>query len=61
MIVNTLHMLALFAGLFSLMAGMAFFLVGLMPGRSAAWYVQYAYAAAGFTAAYYLLRYFLTA
>lgn len=49
--------LALLAGLFCLMSGVAFFLVGVMPVRSAPWYVQYAWAAFALTMAFYLLRF----
>jgi hypothetical protein len=49
--------LALLAGLFCLMSGVAFFLTGLMPGRSASWYVQYGWAAFALTMAFYLLRF----
>lgn len=43
--------LALFLG----QAGIAFFVVGLAPGRSAPWWKQYGYSAVCLTGAYYLL------
>jgi hypothetical protein len=52
-----LLMLGLFCGL----SGLAFFVVGLAPGRSAPWFKQYAYSAATLTAAFYLIRYALAA
>lgn len=51
------HGLALLLGLFALMSGVAFFLAGLLPGRSPSWYVQYGWAAVFLAASMFLLRY----
>lgn len=44
---------------FLALSGVAFFVVGLAPGKSARWYVQYAYSAVFLTCAYYVFRYAL--
>lgn len=48
---------ALVVGLFSLMFGVACFVVGILPGPSAPAWKQYGYAAVSLAAAYYLLPY----
>lgn len=60
MIAEALRALAFAAGLFCGMSGFAFFVVGLLPGKSAPWYKQYGYAAVAITGAFYLLRYAFT-
>ena len=40
--------------IFLAQAGIAFFVVGLMPGKSAPWWKQYGYSAVALTCAYYL-------
>lgn len=57
--VTALVALALMAGLFCALSGIAFFLAGLLPGPSAAWWQQYGGAALALTGAFYLLRYAL--
>lgn len=52
--VATFLLTALMAWL--VLSGLAFFVVGLLPGRSAAWYTQYGYSAVALTCAYYLFR-----
>ena len=42
--------------IFLTLSGLAFFVVGLMPGKSAPWYRQYAWSAIALTCAYYLFR-----
>lgn len=56
---DPLVVLALVAGIFCAFSGIAFFLAGLLPGRSAAWWKQYGSAALALTAAFYLLSYAL--
>lgn len=51
--------LALALGVFLALSGVAFFVVGLLPGKSAWWVKQYAYAAVCLTCAYYLFRWAL--
>lgn len=53
--------LAMVCGLYLLLSGLAFFVVGLLPARSAPWFVQYMYAAVSLTGAYYLLGFALNA
>jgi len=53
--------LALLLGLFAGMAGIAFFLAGLLPGPSGPWWKQYGWAAFALAASYYLLTYAFTA
>jgi hypothetical protein len=48
--------LVLALAIFLTLSGIAFFLAGLMPGKSAPWYAQYAYSAVALTSAYYLFR-----
>jgi hypothetical protein len=38
------------------LSGIGFFIVGLAPRKSHAWYLQYGYAAVCLTGAYYLFR-----
>lgn len=56
-----LNALAAVAGLFLLLSGVAFFVVGLLPGNSYAWWKQYTWSALALTGAFYLLRYALAA
>jgi hypothetical protein len=56
-----LSALAMVAGLFLLLSGLAFFVVGLMSAKSQPWVVQYGYAAVALTGAFYLLSYALRA
>lgn len=51
--------LAMAAGLFLLLFGVALFVVGLMPGATYKWWKQYAWSALALTGAFYLLRYAL--
>lgn len=55
-----LHTLAMLLGLFALAHGIAYFVVGLLPGRSAPPTKQYAWSATALTASYYLLSYALS-
>jgi uncharacterized membrane protein YqjE len=54
---DALRAAALLFGLFAAMSGTAFFLAGLLPGASAAWWKQYGWSAVALTAAFYLLSY----
>lgn len=49
-------LLMMFLAIFLTQAGIAFFVVGLAPGRSAPWWKQYGCSAACLTCAYYLFR-----
>jgi hypothetical protein len=49
--------LALAAGLFCALSGIAFFVAGLSPRPSPPWWHQYGWAALALTGAFYLLRY----
>lgn len=60
MMVYVVQAAALILGLFALMSGVALFIVGLLPMRSAPWWVQYLYAAVFLTIAYFALTYALT-
>jgi len=55
LVAGLLMALAIFLTLF----GVATFVVGLMPGPSAPWWRQYAYAAIALTCAYLLFEYVL--
>jgi hypothetical protein len=42
--------------IFCTLSGVAFFIAGLAPGKSAPWYIQYAWSAVALTCAYSLFR-----
>jgi len=54
------RVICVFLALFLTMSGVAFFVVGLLPARSAPWFVQYAYAAVALTGAYCIFAYALS-
>jgi len=59
-VIMALHVFALVLGVFAAMSALAFFLVGVLPGRSAPWWKQYGWAAVAFVAAYLLITYAFT-